>query len=137
LGGTGEALLSQISGIPPPRVLSQFGPAPFQGAALVSVRVRPFRGRPLIRGGGGGGEGGGLRVVAHVPKPDSVTPEEVYRHRVFIASWEHRAYRLESVRPRGEKRGSGADQWGSEVHGSRCRAAVVRCTGGGGGGARN
>ena len=84
----------------------------------------------------GRGEGGGLRVVARAPKPDSVTPEKVYRHRVFIASWECRAYRLGSVRPRGEERGGGADQWGSEVHGPRGRAAVARCTGGGGGGAR-
>jgi len=79
----------------------------------------------------GGGEPR-LRVVACVPEPDSVTPEEVYRHRVFIASWERRAYRLGLVRPRGEKRGRGADQWGSEVHGSWGRAAVARCTGGGG-----
>ena len=60
-GGAGEALLSQIIGIPPPlgipwsgplpsggRPYSLVGPAPFRGAALFTWWGRPFRGRPLI-----------------------------------------------------------------------------------------
>ena len=70
-GGAGEALLSQIIGIPPPlgipwsgplpsggRPYSLVGPAPFRGAALFTWWGRPFWGRPPIRGGGGTGGGG-------------------------------------------------------------------------------